>query len=135
MAAVPIPMLAHPSAIQPEAKWLDVCSVDDITPDTGVAALVAGIQVAIVRVGGGDDQIYAVGNYDPFSRAFVIARGIVGDRAGVPKIASPIFKQSFDLRTGQCLDDSSVRLPSYPVQVRDGRIAILIAPVKQEPPS
>jgi nitrite reductase (NADH) small subunit len=142
MAAVPIPMphddgnhLAHPSAIQPEAKWLDVCSVDDITPDTGVAALVAGIQVAIVRIGVGDDQIYAVGNYDPFSRAFVIARGIVGDRAGVPKIASPIFKQSFDLRTGQCLDDPSVRLPSYPVQVRDGRIAILIAPVKQEQPS
>ena len=55
----------------------------------------------------------------------MIARGIVGDRAGVPKIASPIFKQSFDLRTGQCLDEPSVRLPSYPVQVRDGRIAIL----------
>jgi nitrite reductase (NADH) small subunit len=141
MAAAPIPMppddrsaLGHPSTPQPEAKWIDVCRVDDITPDTGVAALVAGIQVAIVRVGA-EEQIYAVGNYDPFSRAFVIARGIVGDRAGVPKIASPIFKQSFDLRTGQCLDEPSVRLPSYPVQVRDGRIAILIAPVKQEPPS
>ena len=35
----------------------------------------------------------------------MISRGIVGDRGGVPKIASPIFKQSFDLRTGQCLDD------------------------------
>jgi nitrite reductase (NADH) small subunit len=141
MAAAPIPMppddrstLGHPSTPQPEARWIDVCRVDDITPDTGVAALVAGIQVAIVRVGA-EEQIYAVGNYDPFSRAFVIARGIVGDRAGVPKIASPIFKQSFDLRTGQCLDEPGVRLPSYPVQVCDGRIAILIAPVKQEPPS
>ena len=69
-------------------------------------------------------QIYAIGNFDPFSNAFVIARGIVGDRGGVPKIASPIFKQSFDLRTGQCLDDASVRLPSYPARVRDGRVAI-----------
>jgi nitrite reductase (NADH) small subunit len=145
MAASPIPMppddrtpIALSSTPHPEAKWIDVCRVDDITPDTGAAALVGGVQVAIVRVGAGtgdDAQIYAVGNYDPFSRAFVIARGIVGDRAGVPKIASPIFKQSFDLRTGQCLDDPSVRLPSYPVQVRDGRIAILIAPVNQEPPS
>jgi nitrite reductase (NADH) small subunit len=112
-----------------DARWFDVCRVDDITPDTGVAALIGGHQIAIVRVGQGDEQrIFAVGNYDPFSKAFVIARGIVGDRAGVPKIASPIFKQNFDLRTGQCLDDPSVRLPSYPVQVRDGRIAISIAP-------
>ena len=82
-----------------------------------------------MRVGDGEDeQIFAVGNYDPFSHAFVIARGIVGDRGGVPKIASPIFKQSFDLTTGQCLDDPNVRLPSYPTRVRDGRVAVAVAP-------
>ena len=62
----------------------------------------------------GTTQIFAVGNYDPFSHAFVIARGIVGDRGGVPKIASPIFKQSFDLRTGQCLDDRERTHPLVP---------------------
>jgi nitrite reductase (NADH) small subunit len=108
-------------------EWIDVCAVDDITPDTGVAALIGDLQIAIVRVGDGDDQIFAVGNYDPFSHAFVIARGIVGDRAGVPKIASPIFKQSFDLTNGQCLDDANIRLPSYPTRVREGRISISIA--------
>jgi nitrite reductase (NADH) small subunit len=107
--------------------WIDVCAVDDITPDTGVAVLIGDLQIAIVRVGDGDDQIFAVGNYDPFSHAFVIARGIVGDRGGVPKIASPIFKQSFDLTTGQCLDDASVRLPSYPTRVREGRVSICVA--------
>jgi nitrite reductase (NADH) small subunit len=142
MVAAPIPMpLEEPpvprgQSLLPDAVWIDVCRVDDITPDTGVAALIAGQQIAIVRVGAGqgdDQQIFAVGNYDPFSRAFVIARGIVGDRAGVPKIASPIFKQNFDLRTGQCLDDSSVRLPSYPVRVRDGRIAISVATERTAP--
>jgi nitrite reductase (NADH) small subunit len=103
--------------------WLDVCALDDITPDTGVAALLGGRQIAIVRVGDGD-QVYAVDNFDPFSHAFVIARGIVGDRGGVPKIASPIFKQNFDLRTGQCLDDPAVRLTAYAVRVTDGRIQI-----------
>ena len=103
--------------------WLDVCALDDITPDTGVAALLGGRQIAIVRVGDGD-QVYAVDNFDPFSRAFVIARGIVGDRGGIPKIASPIFKQSFDLRTGQCLDDPAVRLAAYPARVAGGRIQI-----------
>lgn len=107
--------------------WIDVCALDDITPDTGVAALIDGRQIAIVRVGE-SAEVYAVGNYDPFSGAFVIARGIVGDRQGVPKIASPIFKQSFDLRTGHCLDDAEVRLPSYPVRVEGGRIAVAIPP-------
>jgi nitrite reductase (NADH) small subunit len=105
--------------------WVDVCALEDIGPDTGVAALVGGRQIAVVRVGDGAD-VYAVGNFDPFSRAFVIARGIVGDREGVPKIASPIFKQSFDLRSGQCLDDPAVCLPSYPVRVEGGRIAVAV---------
>ena len=107
--------------------WLDVCALDDILPDTGVAALLDGRQIALIRVGDADGdraEIYALDNFDPFSHAFVIARGIVGDRQGVPKIASPIFKQSFDLRTGQCLDDPAVRLASYPVRVVDGRILV-----------
>jgi nitrite reductase (NADH) small subunit len=123
------------SAVAPSAweEWIDVCAVDDITPDTGVAVLVGDLQIAVVRVGEGQgqagaEQIFAVGNYDPFSHAFVIARGIVGDRGGIPKIASPIFKQSFDLRTGQCLDDPNVRLPSYPTRVLDGRVAINVTP-------
>ena len=114
------------------ADWIDVCAVDDITPDTGVAVLIGELQIAIVRVGGGqgdgDERIFAVGNYDPFSHAFVIARGIVGDRGGVPKIASPIFKQSFDLATGQCLDDAGVQIPTYPIRVRDGRVCICVTP-------
>lgn len=118
--------VAAPDMPSAQEAWLEVCSLDDITPDTGVAALIAGQQVAIVRVGD-SDEVYAVGNYDPFSHAFVIARGIVGDRGGIPKIASPIFKQSFDLRTGQCLDDPDTRIPSYRVRVRDGRVAVLVA--------
>jgi nitrite reductase (NADH) small subunit len=109
--------------IEEALDWIDVCALDDVTPDTGVAALVGGRQIAIVRVGDGD-EVYAVDNFDPFSKAFVIARGIVGDRQGVPKIASPIFKQNFDLRSGQCLDDPAVRLGAYPVRVERGRISV-----------
>jgi nitrite reductase (NADH) small subunit len=104
--------------------WLDACALDDIPADCGVAALLAGRQIAIVRVGEGD-RLYALSNFDPFSEAFVLARGIVGDRAGRPKIASPIYKQSFDLETGACLDDADVTLPTYPVRVRDdGRVEV-----------
>ena len=99
--------------------WEDVCRLSEIAPTTGVAALVGGRQVAVVRT---RDAVYAIGNFDPFSKAFVLSRGIVGDKGGVPKISSPIYKQSFDLRTGQCLDQPAVRVPVYEVRVERGRI-------------
>jgi nitrite reductase (NADH) small subunit len=106
------------------APWVDVCALSDIVPDTGVCALVGARQIAIVRAG---DGVYAVDNFDPFSKAYVLSRGIVGDKGGVPKIASPIYKQSFDLRTGVCLDDPSISIPVHTVRVRDGRVEILDA--------
>ena len=106
--------------------WEDACALEDVPPDTGVCALVAGRQVAIVRAG---DAVYALSNFDPFSKAFVLSRGIVGDRGGVPKIASPIYKQSFDLRTGQCLDDPRVRVPVHEVRVERGRILVRCQPI------
>jgi len=108
-------------------EWLDVCAVAEIPAGCGVAALLRGRQIALVRPGA-SERVFALSNYDPFSEAFVIARGIVGDCAGRPKIASPIYKQSFDLETGVCLDDPSVRLPIYPVRLRDGRVAVGLRP-------
>lgn len=111
-------------AAAPEV-WEDVCALDEVAAGTGLCAQVAGRQVAIVRAG---DAVYALSNFDPFSKAFVLSRGIVGDRAGVAKIASPIYKQSFDLRTGQCLDDPRVRIPTYEVRVERGRILVRCEP-------
>jgi len=103
--------------------WADVCALDDIVPDTGVCALVGGRQIAVVRVGAGE-RVYAIDNFDPFSKAFVLSRGIVGDKGGVAKIASPIYKHAFALESGQSLDDPTVRLRVYPVRVRDGRVEV-----------
>jgi nitrite reductase (NADH) small subunit len=63
-------------------------------------------------------------NRDPFSQASVLARGIVGSRGGTPFVASPMHKQAFDLRTGQCLDDAAVRVPTYDVRVDEGVVLV-----------
>ena len=106
--------------------WVDVCGYDDLLPERGVAALVGGQQVALFRLA--DGSVHAVGHHDPFSGANVMARGIVGTRGEVDTVASPVYKQVFDVRTGQCLDDASVRLPSWPVEVQDGRVRVRTAP-------
>lgn len=107
---------------EPAVEWRDVCAIDDVLPGAGVAAMLDGEQIAIVRTRG--NQFFALSNFDPFSKAFVIARGIVGDRAGVAKIASPIFKQNFNLETGECLDDPKVRLQVFPIRVVAGRVQV-----------
>ncbi|MGL5807965.1 MAG: nitrite reductase small subunit NirD [Xenococcaceae cyanobacterium] len=106
-------------------QWLDICSLSDLQPNTGVCALIAGEQVAIYRVEtSSGTQVFALSNYDPFSKANVLSRGIIGDRAGILKVASPIYKQNFNLATGQCLDDETVIIPSYPVRIDGDRVQI-----------
>ncbi len=105
------------------SQWVTVCNLEDIEPNTGVCALVNEEQVAIFRIGN-TDEVYAIGNYDPFSKAYVLSRGIIGDRNGILKVASPIYKQNFNLKTGECLDDDSVRIPSYAARVVDGSIQV-----------
>ena len=98
-------------------KFHKVCELEDIVPNTGVCALVGGEQVAIFRLD--DDAVHAVGNLDPFSRANVISRGIVGDLKGELVVASPVYKQHFSLVSGRCLEDPSVRIPVYSARVED----------------
>jgi nitrite reductase (NADH) small subunit len=111
---------------QGRADWTRVCALTDILPNTGVCCLVAGQQVAVFRlIDAQGERVFAIGNHDPFSRANVLSRGIVGDRNGKPKVASPIFKQSFCLETGECLDDPTVSVPAYAVQVVEGYIEVM----------
>ena len=102
-----------------DVAWTPVCRLDQLVPGRGAAARAQGAQIALFRVPVDDDrhELFALGNRDPFSGAHVLSRGIVGDTAGIPKVASPVYKQAFDLRTGICLDDPAVSVPTYPVRV------------------
>jgi nitrite reductase (NADH) small subunit len=108
---------------QSATQWTTVCPLNRIAINTGVCALVNDVQVAIFRVGDGT-QVYAISNYDPFSKAHVLSRGIVGDRNGIPKVASPVYKQNFNLITGECLDDSSVKVATFLAQVVDEQVQV-----------
>jgi nitrite reductase (NADH) small subunit len=48
-----------------------------------------------------------------------LSRGLVGDLQGQKVVASPIYKHHYNLQTGECLEDSSVKVPAYNVVVQD----------------
>jgi len=113
------------------SDFVVVCRLDQIDRESGVAALVGGEAVAVFRTY--DDRVFALSNYCPFGKASVLSRGIVGTKtvAGeeVPFVASPLLKQPFDLRTGACIDDPTVVVPTFDVRV-DGEV-VLVGPRRE----
>lgn len=122
MTALPFEALALDARPAP-AGWVTLCRLDELLPQRGVAALVGGAQIAVFRLW--NDTVLAVGNRDPFSHSNVISRGIVGTRGEAAVVASPMYKQVFDLHTGICLDSPEASLPVYPVRVIDGVVYVV----------
>ena len=112
-----------------ELDWVEVCGLDDITPNTGVGALIEQQQIALFRVGQ-EKRVYALSNQDPFSQAFVMSRGIIGDLQGERVVASPLYKQHFSLATGRCLEDKDHKLLVFPSKIENGRV--FVSPTAQK---
>jgi len=112
------------------SEWQIVCGKNELLPNAGICALIQGMQVAIFYFAE-QQQLYAIQNYDPYSKANVLSRGIIGDINGQPVVASPIYKQHFNLQTGVCLEDETVTLKTFPLRIVDEQveIAVLTEPV------
>ncbi|MFJ9560919.1 nitrite reductase small subunit NirD [Streptomyces fuscichromogenes] len=96
-------------------SWFTACDLSLLTPGRGVAVLLPdGGQVAVFRDRA--DRLYAIDNRDPFGGAAVLSRGLTGTHQDRPFVASPLLKQRFDLETGECLDDETVRVTAYQVR-------------------
>lgn len=106
-----------------DAGWIEVCQRDDLVPNSGVCALINQQQIALLystRL----DEVFAIGNYDPIGKANVLSRGIIGSVGDAVVVASPLYKQHFDLRTGECLESPEHKVKVYPVKIADGKVLI-----------
>ncbi|WP_338480617.1 nitrite reductase small subunit NirD [Rhodococcus sp. DN22] len=104
-------------------EWTSACPLSHLIPGRGVAVLLrGGEQVALFLLE--DGTLRAVSNFDPYGRAAVMSRGLVGDRDGEPIVVSPLLKQAFSLVDGRAMDDSAVALPVYGVRVWAGVVQV-----------
>ncbi len=110
--------------------WEAVCTVEDLVPESGIAVWTAAGPVAVFYLPHRLPALFAISHTDPFSGANVLARGLTGDLKGQPVVASPLYKQHFNLVTGQCLEDEAVSVQTYPVLL-DGNEIRLEVPVQQ----
>lgn len=105
------------------SEWISVCKDHDLIPGVGLCTLHLGAQVALFRSDVTND-VYAISNYDPIGEANVLSRGIIGSVGEKVVVASPLYKQHYDLLTGQCLEDAEVSLKTYAVRVRGEEIQL-----------
>jgi nitrite reductase (NADH) large subunit len=105
--------------------WIPVCHVEELAPERPVAALLeSGDQLALVRLS--DGSIHAIDNFDPVSKSHVLARGLVGSKRGRRVLISPMYKQSFDLASGECLENPEAKVRVYPVRITEQRVEVCL---------
>lgn len=118
------PVASAEDATRRQAAWHPVCAVSELEPMWGEAALIGETQIALITLI--DGRIFAVDHRDPVAGANVMARGIVGSQQGRPTLASPLYKQVYDLATGRCLTEDGPALRCYPVRVDDGIVQVQV---------
>ncbi|MGO1692802.1 MAG: nitrite reductase small subunit NirD [Marinobacter sp.] len=106
--------------------WNAVCTVEDLVPESGIAVWTEDGPVAVFYLPHRLPALFAISHTDPFSGINVLARGITGDLKGEPVVASPLYKQHFNLKTGACQEDNSVMVKVYPVLLDGNRILLKI---------
>lgn len=104
--------------------WVAVCQLDDIVPNTGVCALVAGRHIAVFRVG--QNQFYAIDNVDHKTGASVLSRGLIGSLGGRIVVASPLYKQHIDLSSGECLESPAYSVQAHRVSIDGGQVRVAL---------
>ncbi|MBX2808541.1 MAG: nitrite reductase small subunit NirD [Cellvibrionaceae bacterium] len=107
-------------------NWVTICDDADLIPGTGLCALLGDQQVALFK-SRQPSTVYAIANYDPIGKANVLSRGILGSIGDAMVVASPLYKQHFNLVTGQCLEDEQHSVKTYAVRVHAGKIELQAA--------
>ncbi|NNE76803.1 MAG: nitrite reductase small subunit NirD [Pricia sp.] len=67
---------------------------------------------------------YACQNLCPHKMEMVLSRGMIGEEDMEPKVACPLHKNTFSLKTGENLNGSLDAIATYPVKVEDGFVYV-----------
>jgi nitrite reductase (NADH) large subunit len=118
---------ANPRADYAPARWVRAGRVDDFPIGGGRAVKHGAAQIAVFRFTS-RGQWYACENRCPHRREMVLARGILGDQQGTPKVACPLHKKTFSLESGKCLSGDQYQLRVFPVKVEADQVFLELPP-------
>ena len=60
----------------------------------------------------------------------MLGRGILGDAAGTPKVACPLHKKTFSLKTGESLQGEEYHIRTFSVRVDGDNVLLQLPPTE-----
>jgi nitrite reductase (NADH) large subunit len=122
-------MLDGRSLAEHEDEWVSVGMIADFPRDGGATIKYGNSQIAVFNFTSRGEW-YASQNMCPHKKAFVLARGIIGDAAGEPKVACPLHKKTFSLSDGRSLQGEEYRIRTFPVKVEGEQVFLKLPPTE-----
>ncbi|MCA9398307.1 MAG: nitrite reductase small subunit NirD [Candidatus Omnitrophica bacterium] len=104
------------------STWTKVANVDDVLENGGSCIKVGNEHIAIFNF---DNKTvwYAIANTCPHKKQSVLSRGLIGEDGGEPKVACPLHKNAFSLKTGKHLGGNEEwTVKTYPIKVENNEI-------------
>ena len=112
------------------SQWVFAGKVRDFPADGGATIRHGRTQIAVFHFASREEW-YATQNMCPHRREFVLARGMLGDQNGMPKVACPVHKKTFSLESGECLTGEDFRLSTFPVKLDGDDIYVQLPPAAE----
>lgn len=123
-----------------DRSMIEICPFTALSVERGAAALLPdGTQIGVFLLD--DASVHAIQQHDPYSGTNILSRGLVGshvvpgpspeESVVVPTIASPMYKQVWNLDTGEVIDAGGGEerpIDVYDAEVRDGMLRVATAP-------
>jgi nitrite reductase (NADH) large subunit len=111
----------HEKELPTETRWVQVGTVSDFPQDGGATIKYGQVQIAVFNFTSRGEW-YSCQQMCPHKKAFVLSRGVIGDTAGEPKVACPLHKKTFSLKSGESLNSDDYSVRTFPVKVEQDRV-------------
>jgi nitrite reductase (NADH) large subunit len=115
---------------QRASEWIFAGKVWDFPADGGATIRHGRTQIAVFHFASRGEW-YATQNMCPHRHEFVLARGLLGDHHGTPKVACPVHKKTFSLETGECLTGENFRVSTFPVKLDGDDVYVQLPPAAE----
>jgi nitrite reductase (NADH) large subunit len=113
-----------------EKSWVEVGDASDFLPNVGTSILYGDSQLAIFN-NEKRGEWYCTQNMCPHKQAFVLSQGIIGDSNETPKVACPLHKKTFNLRSGEQIGDDELNILTFPVRLEGKKVFVELPAVPE----
>ena len=98
--------------------WFKAASISKFPKNGGACIKYKDLQIAIFNFTR-EGKWYACQNLCPHKMEMVLSRGMIGDENMEAKVACPLHKNNFSLKTGKHLNGNLDAIATYPVKIEN----------------